>query len=246
LIKTDSLGNTLWNKSYGGPKTDYGRSVEQTFDGGYIISGNTYSFSAGDADVGLLKTDSEGNLQWIKNFGGTKRDRGECVYQTSDGGFIITGYTDSYGAGFDDVWILKTDSNGFMEWSKTVGGPKHDRGYSIRQTKDGGYIIVGETLSYGAGSMDVYLIKLEADYTDVNDKTVIEDYKLHQNYPKEELVSLKIYNVIGQEVIKLINEEKSAGNYEVEFNAASLSSGVYFYQLKSEDFLKTKKMILLK
>ena len=162
LVKTDSLGNQQWNKVFGGTDADRGYSVQQTADGGYIITGYTGSFGAGLYDMLLIKTDASGNQVWFKTFGGSGRDYGNSVQQTSDGGYIITGYTLSFGAGGDDVWLVKTDSSGTEEWSSTYGGTSSDVGYDVIEAGDGDYVITGHTLSYGAGVHDVWLIKIGA------------------------------------------------------------------------------------
>ena len=160
LIKTGVNGNEEWNKTFGGSSSDGGRSVQQTIDRGYIIAGWTYSCGTGwPGDVWLIKTDENGNEEWNKTFGGSYHDNGQTVLQTSDGGYIIVGYTESYGAGYEDAWLIKTDANGNEEWNKTFGGSSRDYAYSLQQTSDGGYIIAGTTRSYGAGGYDLWLIK---------------------------------------------------------------------------------------
>ncbi|MBW8051179.1 MAG: T9SS type B sorting domain-containing protein [Cytophagales bacterium] len=163
LIKTDSLGDTLWTKAYGGTGNDHGRSVMQTTDLGYIITGYTNSFGAGEYDVYLIKTDSNGNTQWTKTYGGAVYDAGSSVIQTTDGSYIITGVTESFGAGGADLYFIKADANGNTMWAKTFGGSAADHGNSIQQTNDNGYIIAGKTESFGAGGADVYLIRTNAD-----------------------------------------------------------------------------------
>jgi len=161
LIKTDSLGDALWTETYGSYKHDCGYSVQQTTDGGYIITGTTESFGAGKRDVYLVKTDESGDILWTKTCGGTNDEKAYSVEQTLDGGYIVVGFTKSFGEGWEDVYLIKTDSNGDTLWTKTYGGTLQDFGRSVKQTTDGGYIIAGYTHSFGAGYYDIYLLKIE-------------------------------------------------------------------------------------
>ena len=171
LIKTDSAGDLLWQKTFGGYNYDSGHSVQQTSEGGFIIVGNTVSFGAGSSDVYLIKTDSNGESQWQKTFGGLYFDYGRAVQQTTDGGFIITGGTSYIIGGDYDVYLIKTDSNGVSQWQKTFGGNGSDSAESVQQTTEGGFIIAGRTYSFGAGSSDVYLIKTNSDGNSLWQKT---------------------------------------------------------------------------
>jgi uncharacterized delta-60 repeat protein len=163
LIKTDANGNIIWAKTYGGTDDDIANSVQQTSDGGYIVAGGTYSFGAGSADIFLIKTDANGNVIWAKTYGGTSSDYANSVQQTSDGGYIVAGETESFGAGRNDVFLIKTDANGNVQWAKTYGGTSSDYANSVQQTSDGGYIVAGGTWSFGAGYRDIFLIKTDAN-----------------------------------------------------------------------------------
>jgi len=162
LVRTHANGDTLWTRTYGGDGADDGFSVEQTTDGGFILCGQTESFGAGSFDTWLIRTDSVGDTLWTRTLGGGGDDRGYSVQQTTDGGYVIAGYTESYGAGGTDVWLIKTNTRGDTLWTRTFGGAKEDKGYSVQQTADGGYIIAGTTASFGAGGSDVYLIKTDS------------------------------------------------------------------------------------
>ena len=158
LIKTDALGTQTWTKTFGGSGTDLAQSVQPTSDGGYIIAGSTDSYGAGGGDAYLVKTDADGNQVWAKTFGGAGGDGASSVRQTSDGGYIVAGATDSYGQGNGDLWLVKTDASGNETWSSAAGGADTDWGSSVQPAAGGGYVVCGTTMSYGAGGSDVWLV----------------------------------------------------------------------------------------
>jgi predicted secreted protein len=162
LIKVDADGNMLWNKTYGGAAAESDAAMCQTSDGGYALAGDTKSFGAGGNDFWLVKTDGSGNMEWNQTYGGTGNDLGINVIQTIDGGYAIMGYTSSFGAGSSDFWLVKTDAAGTMQWNKTYGGTGSDMGFNVIQTDDGGYTLAGPTTSFGAGSMDIWVIKTDS------------------------------------------------------------------------------------
>jgi hypothetical protein len=144
LMKTDNPGNVSWEKTYGAGNDDTGTSVKQTPDNGYIITGYTIKSETGSfSDVILLKTDEYGNVAWKKEYGGIDEDVGMSVQYTDDGGYFITGFTSSFGAGKYDMYCIKTDVSGTELWSRTYGNKGWQKGTSGIQTRDAGYIITG-------------------------------------------------------------------------------------------------------
>jgi hypothetical protein len=162
LIKTNSSGSMLWSQTYGGAGDDEAYSVVQSNDTGYAVAGYTDSYGAGETDAWLVKTDSSGNTQWSQTYGGRAQDGAYSVIQTSDGGYALAGYTDSYGAGSFDFWLVKTSSSGSMLWNQTYGGLGDDEAGCVIQTGDGGYVLAGYTNSFGAGSYDFWLVKTDS------------------------------------------------------------------------------------
>jgi predicted secreted protein len=154
---------STWDKTYGGVADDTaaGETV-QASDGGYAILGDTSSFGAGGSDFWLIKTDADGNMQWNKTYGGTGTETSGDMCLTSDGGYAMSGYTTSIGAGGQDFWLVKTDAAGNMLWNKTYGGTGNEYAYHVEQSLDGGYALLGQTNSLGAGGNDFWLVKTDA------------------------------------------------------------------------------------
>lgn len=159
LIKTDSVGNALWTRTFGasGPENAY--SVVQTFDGGYLLGGSTRSYG-GNEDAYLVKTSATGALEWQNYYGGGSDERASSAIQTADGQYLFVGYTKSFGAGLADVYLVKVDQSGSVKSSATFGGANDDFGYDVIQLPDGSCAIAGDTKSYAhAPTQDAYLVK---------------------------------------------------------------------------------------
>lgn len=261
LVKTDVDGDSLWSRTFGGSNDDECSSVQQTSDGGYILGGATGSFGADSWDLWLVKTDDDGDSLWSRSFGGSYPDWCSSVQQTSDGGYILVGSTLSFGAGEGDFWLVKTDANGDSLWSRTFGGNDYDGCYSVQETSDGGYILAGETRSFGAGSYDFWLVKTgPEDAADPISVSMPAQYGLRPNYPnpfnpatqiaydisKTSNVTLTVFDLLGREVATLVDGVQAAGTHSVTFDGTHLPSGIYFYRLQAGDFVAARKMVLLK
>ena len=187
IVKTDSIGNIQWQNTIGGSDNDMLRCIHQTADGGYIFGGTSASNISGDktennngmSDYWIVKTDGSGNIQWENTIGGTDEDNFFIVQQTSDGGYIIGGYSRSdisgdkteQSLGNEDYWIVKTNNTGNIQWQNTIGGNSPDYIYAMQQTSDGGYILAGPSSSIISGdktencigSADYWIVKLLPD-----------------------------------------------------------------------------------
>lgn len=179
IIKLDNEGTMIWEKNFGGSEWDVASSVQQTSDGGFVVAG-TASSSDGDVsanngggDYWIIKLDNAGALQWEKNYGGSGHDRARSIQQTSDGGYILAGLTWSsdgdVGGNFGsaDYWVVKLDNSGDLQWEKNLGGSSRDEGNSIVEASDGGYVVVGKSLSSDGdisgnnGMYDYWVVKLD-------------------------------------------------------------------------------------
>lgn len=176
VVKLNNSGNIQWQKSLGGSESDRGTSVQQTSDGGFIVTGSTFSNDGdvgtnhGTSDIWVVKLDNSGNLQWEKSFGSWSNDGGSSVKETTDGGYIVAGNTwlESKGT---DYKVIKLDSSGNIQWQKNYGGSKADYASSIQQTSDGGYVIGGNswsndgdvTVHYGTSNYyDCWIVKTDS------------------------------------------------------------------------------------
>lgn len=167
-----SYSQNQFQFTIGGTNDELTRSIIRSNDNAYIFAGETRSFGAGLSDMYIVKFTSSGSLAWKNAIGGTGNDVAMSVIQTTDGGFALAGYTNSYGAGDYDFYIVKVSSAGVLQWSKTIGGSGAEYAYSIEQTNDGGFISAGFTSTYGSGDADAFFVKLDGSGNLLWSKTV--------------------------------------------------------------------------
>lgn len=167
LVKLNSEGNIIWEKTYGGLDNEYGNEVIETSTG-YLIAGASVSFGYGEEDAYLIRVDFDGNLLWSKSYGDDSFDGFNSIIDAIGGGFIMVGYTQSFG-NLMDVLLIKTDDEGNLEWSRAYGGSGYEYGEGLLKTEDSGYLLVGYSRSFGSGADDIYLIKIiEPDHLKCN------------------------------------------------------------------------------
>ena len=265
IIKTNLNGSVQWAKTYGGASGDYAYSVQQTSDGGFIVAGETGSFGAGWSDFLIIKTDANGNVQWAKTYGGAKNDWANSVQQSKDRGFILTGYTESFGVDPYDILLIKTDSNGNIGSCSMVGNATPTvTTPSLTVTTQ---ILITSSVNFISTNASITVTSPTITISDVcpltsvpSESSVPLQFKLLQNYPnpfnstttipfllpQRTNVTLKVYDVFGREIATLINKEFDAGEHSIQFNANDLPTGVYFYRLQAGNFVEQKKMILIK
>jgi hypothetical protein len=161
IVKLDGSGTLQWSKTIGGANDDQVYSIIQSTDGGYAVAGTTGSFGAGVYDMYIVKLSSIGALQWSRTVGGTSNEFANSIVQTTDGGYAVAGETGSFGGGVN-FYILKLNTSGTLQWSRSVGGANNESASSMIQTTDGGFAAAGYTLSFGAGNDDFYIVKFDA------------------------------------------------------------------------------------
>ncbi|MEN2984546.1 MAG: hypothetical protein ABDH25_05930, partial [Dictyoglomaceae bacterium] len=161
VVKLDKKGNIVWAKNFGGMDMDGGRSVIEDSEGNYVLVGWTRSFGAGNSDFYIIKLSPNGELLWSKTWGGKNFDEANCILESEDGNYLITGYTLSFGSGGKDVALIKIDKNGNLVWYRTYGGAKDDSASAIIKTIDGDYLLVGSTFSYGSKG-NIYVLKVNS------------------------------------------------------------------------------------
>lgn len=233
LVKIDPDGNIVWTKyiSVG----SWASSVQQTFDKGFIITG--YESDPNDYQICIVKTDSTGNIVWSKITNGQSGEGGQCVKQCTDSGYIITGFTNNFGAGAQDIFLLKIDIDGNFKWMKTYGGVWEDTGYDVEQTADNGFIVSGRTQSFGPGTLDrnIYLLKTDPTgkliWTRVYGSAINNGYSVQQT---NDMGYIIVSNPLELQVIKTDSSGHTGGCNE--YNANTLVNEVSLSLLPQSSF----------
>jgi hypothetical protein len=257
LIRTDAQGNIIWTRAYGGGGWDSGFSVAETSEGSYIVTGATESFGAIYENVYLLSVDPDGDTLWTRMYGGNHDDRGNAIVETYDRGYLITGWTYSFGEGECSVYLIRTDRNGATLWTTTYGGNKEDFGSSVTITADGGYIVAGYSLSFGAGESDIYVVRI-AQEVGVEEENGVDapiiygkvwpnpssgDCWVAYGMAREGNVRITLYDLVGRVVCHAYGGYERPGQHIVRLDTSSFSSGIYFLRLETPDRLHTMRMV---
>jgi hypothetical protein len=260
LLRTDSQGDTLWTRKYGGSSNEGAYTVLQTADSAFALAGLSWSF--GPPAMYLVKTDAMGNAQWSRAYA-RGSDTATDMQQTTDGGYVLAGYSVYWNDEVlqYDAQLVRTDSNGDTLWTTVYGDSGAQMANSVRITGDGGYILAGSTDS-GPGGVDFYVVKtgneamyappltsrpsptaftLTASPNPFNATTTIR-----YDVKSTGLVTLRVFDLLGRDVATLIHETTPAGSYSVAWNAGDLPSGIYFCRMEAGEFTATRKMLLLK
>ncbi|MFZ8833901.1 MAG: T9SS type A sorting domain-containing protein, partial [Candidatus Caldipriscus sp.] len=230
-------------KTYGGINWDFAQSVQQTSDGGYIMAGYTYSFGAGGSDIFLIKTDASGNVQWAKTYGGTNNERAYSVRQTSDGGYIVAGWTYSFGAGDWDIFLIKTDANGnigscsiVQDASPTVGTPSPTVNTPTPSVSSPSFTVNSPSLTVTSPTFTVSEpCPLSISESCQIASGLITPYKGGIKVSRSGEFEVKVYNVSGG-IVKSVK-----GKNEVKLD---LSRGVYFVEVVSGGKVIREKVVI--
>ena len=266
-MKVDANGDTIWIKTYGGNYIDAGNGINEV-EGGYAVAGATHSFGAGDYDFFLIRTNEDGDSLWSNTYGGDEMDNGLDFDLTFDGGYVLAGWTESFGAMIKDYYIVRTDSTGDSMWTLQLGGYLSDIAQSIQQTDDGGYIVCGTSDSFEPSEYsEVWLVKLDSSANVVWERSLNQpnEFTFYQPFPNPfnsstnisfELrtacnVNIDIFDVTGRNVwakglSPIRNQYLPAGLHLVIFDAEGLTSGIYFVRLKASNYDQTRKIVFMK
>ena len=261
LIKTDMNGDSIWGRVFDGWEDDYCASLQIASDGGCVLAGYTSSFAnGGNRNYWLIKTDANGDSLWSHIYGGNGDDECQALEKTSDGGYILGGFTTSYGAGGKDIWMLKTNADGDSLWSRTFGTNLSELFNDIQQTSDGGYILLAK---YGIASepQGFWLLKTGPERTPIDPSSALQPSSFNLSaypnpfnpsttlcftVPREMQISLDVFDLTGRKVESLFSGTAEPGEHSINWTCPTCASGMYFSRLQAEGQTVQRKLLLLK
>ena len=254
----------LWNKTFRGSGWDSGFEVPCTADGGFILNGYTMSYGSGQTDYYMLKTDASGNLLWSRTYGGSNYDNGTSILQLPGGGYLLGGYTKSFGDTDGDFWIIRTDANGDSLWSQIYGGSGIEALNGMDLTLDGGYILTGKTTSLGSSS-SVWLVRIAQDFTCIGESEDLENMSSglhfssltqnpvfsHMSFDLNTMVSgfadVSVYDISGRCADVIYSGHLTEGTHSFMWTVPrTVSNGTYVIRASCGDLLAVTKITVLK
>ena len=272
IFKLDVNGDTLWTKCYGGSNEDRAYSIQQTADGGYVVAGSTASTDGdvhGNQDTTntkfwILKLNAIGDTIWTRCYGGTGLDQANDVLQTTDGKYLVAGWTASTdgdvhgnhgGNVYGDYWILKLDVNGDTIWTRCYGGSNDDFANSIQQTSDGGFIIAGYAYSDDGDvfmshhPIDLWIVKIDNIITGISTQGLSNDLEIYPNPTQNQIkitnnqlqiTNLQIMDITGKQV-KIIKTKGQSKTYTIDIEY--LPPGLYLLKVIGDKGTEVTKFI---
>lgn len=264
VVKLSATGTIQWQKTLGGIADDRANSIRQASDGSYTIAGYTYSNDGdvtgnhGDADYWIVKLSETGTILWQKTLGGTANEVAYSVQQTTEGGYVVAGYTDSNDenvtgnhSSTSDYWVVKLSATGTIQWQKTLGGISTDYAYSTQQTTDGGYIVAGYAFSNSGdvtgshGLNDYWIVKLSPDalstsFFSKNDLIV---------FPNPTTSTLTLQNLNNFTIDKIIISDLTGKTVKAQtansatINVENLAQGMYILEAYSHEQKLVSKFV---
>ena len=257
LMKTNANGDSIWSQEY--PDGEYGMDMKETSDGGYILLGFTNAIGAGDYDMYLVKVDANGVSQWAQTYGGADYENAEAVIQSSDGGYVLVGSSFTYATGENDLYIVKTNGTGDLEWQKNYGSVYYDVGYDVVQASDGGFVVAGYYTQAATFYSDVYLLKDMGGPTSIetNSAQYSELISVAPNPFKEKttltirvdsrdagnMVYLDLFDALGRTISNIELFAETPGFVNIVIEREKLPQGLYFYKIRSnEEVIATGKL----
>lgn len=253
VIKTDNNGDTVWTKKYGGDDEDIFFALVET-DDGYIFAGQTWSFGAGLIDMYVIRTDDNGNVIWAKTFGGTGADYAYNIFETEDGNYTVSGYSDSF-SGSQDVYLIKIDGDGNLIWEKYYGDHlDNEYMYGGTATSDGGYLFTGRLDYYISAMDDIFVLKLGPEIQDINANIYksTDHLTISPNPAKSQvhistqysagIEHLTIYDLRGNKIFGFI---KRSGTQNKEFclDVTDFLNGIYIVEVISGTSVFSAKFV---